>query len=231
MKVTYIHHSCFLTETKSCYYLFDYFKGTLPVLDTQKTILVLASHKHQDHYRPVVFSLLKEMGMQKIYAVLSKDISSKTVPEDIPCTVVSACKSYELSQGQKLITYRSTDQGVAFLIQDGEEIFYHAGDLNDWVWEGETDSYNRQMTGSYRKQIDLLSEELHGRPLAAAFVVLDPRQETAYDRGMLYFLNHVQGNCVYPMHYWEKPQIIERFLQEHPQYQDRIMLTEAVAQR
>ena len=231
MKVTYIHHSCFLTETKSCYYLFDYFKGTLPVLDTQKTILVLASHKHQDHYRPVVFSLLKEMGMQKIYAVLSKDISSKTVPEDIPCTVVSACKSYELSQGQKLITYRSTDQGVAFLIQDGEEIFYHAGDLNDWVWEGETDSYNRQMTGSYRKQIDLLSEELHGRPLAAAFVVLDPRQETAYDRGMLYFLNHVQGNCVYPMHYWEKPQIIERFLQEHPQYQDRIMLTEAVVQR
>ena len=50
MKVTYIHHSCFLTETKSCYYLFDYFKGTLPVLDTQKPILVLASHKHQDPY-------------------------------------------------------------------------------------------------------------------------------------------------------------------------------------
>ena len=229
MKVTYIHHSCFLAETTRCYYLFDYFKGTLPVLDTQKPILVLASHKHQDHYHPVVFSLLKEMGMQKIYAVLSKDISSKTVPTDIPCTVVSACKSYELPLGQKLITYRSTDQGVAFLIQDGDEIFYHAGDLNDWVWEGETDSYNRQMTGSYRKQIDLLSEELHGRPLAAAFVVLDPRQETAYDRGMLYFLNHVQGNCVYPMHYWEKPQIIERFLLEHPQYQNRLLLTEAVA--
>ena len=94
MKVTYIHHSCFLAETTRCYYLFDYFKGTLPVLDTQKPILVLASHKHQDHYHPVVFSLLKEMGMQKIYAVLSKDISSKTVPTDIPCTVVSACKSY-----------------------------------------------------------------------------------------------------------------------------------------
>ena len=229
MKVTYIHHSCFLAETTRCYYLFDYFKGTLPVLDTQKPILVLASHKHQDHYHPVVFSLLKEMGMQKIYAVLSKDISSKTVPTDIPCTVVSACKSYELPLGQKLITYRSTDQGVAFLIQDGDEIFYHAGDLNDWVWEGETDSYNRQMTGNHRKQIDLLSKELHGRPLTAAFVVLDPRQEASYDKGMLYFLKHVQGNCVYPMHYWEKPQIIERFLLEHPQYQNRLLLTEAVA--
>ncbi|MCI7738872.1 MAG: MBL fold metallo-hydrolase, partial [Lachnospiraceae bacterium] len=164
-----------------------------------------------------------------IYAVLSKDISSKTVPTDIPCTVVSACKSYELPLGQKLITYRSTDQGVAFLIQDGDEIFYHAGDLNDWVWEGETDSYNRQMTGNYRKQIDLLSKELHERPLTAAFVVLDPRQEASYDKGMLYFLKHVQGNCVYPMHYWEKPQIIERFLLEHPQYQNRLLLTEAVA--
>lgn len=222
MKVTYIHHSCFLTETGTCYYLFDYFMGTLPVLDCRKPILVLASHKHGDHYRAKVFTLLKEMGMQKIYAVLSRDIPAKTVPSDIPCTMVSACKSYELPQGQKLITYRSTDQGVAFLIQDGDEVFYHAGDLNDWVWEEETDSNNRQMTGSYRKQISLLSEELHGRALTAAFVVLDPRQEEDYARGMLYFLKHIQGDCVYPMHYWEKPQIIDRFLQEYPEYENRI---------
>ena len=56
MKVTYIHHSCFLAETESCYYLFDYFKGELPELDPQKPILVLASHKHADHYHPSVFS-------------------------------------------------------------------------------------------------------------------------------------------------------------------------------
>ena len=226
MKITYIYHSCFLTETESCYYLFDYFKGTLPALNAGKPILVLASHKHQDHYNAVVFSLLKDMGMQNIVAVLSHDIPSGTVPEDIPCIMVSPCKSYELPQGQQLCTYRSTDQGVAFLIRDGEELFYHAGDLNDWVWEEETDSYNRQMTGSYRKEIALLAEELHGRPLTAAFVVLDPRQGKDYDRGMLYFLKHIQGDCIYPMHYWERPQIMERFLQEHPQYQNRIILTE-----
>lgn len=227
MNVTYIHHSCFLIETENCYYLFDYFQGSLPVLNPDKPIAVLASHKHQDHYQPAVFSILKEMGMRSIYAVLSRDIPPKTVPADIPCTIVSACKRYELPQGQKLITYRSTDQGVAFLIQDGQQLFYHAGDLNDWVWEEETDSDNRQMTGSYRKQIKLLSEDLHGRTLTAAFVVLDPRQGEDYDRGLLYFLEHIPGNCVYPMHYWEKPQIIDRFLQDHPQYQDRIMLTES----
>lgn len=226
MKVTYIYHSCFLVETENCYYLFDYYKGFLPALDFSKPILVLSSHKHKDHYQPGVFSLLKDMGMQNIYAVLSKDIPAKTVPEDIPCVIVAPCKSYELPQGQKLVTYRSTDKGVAFLIQDGEELFYHAGDLNDWVWEEESDSYNRQMTGSYRKQITLLSEELHGRLLDAAFVVLDPRQEKDYDKGMLYFLEHIQGDHVYPMHYWEKPEIIGRFLQEHPQYQSRVKWTE-----
>ena len=228
MKATYIYHSCFLVETRSCYYLFDYFKGDLPVLDSQKPILVLASHKHQDHYQPQVFSMLKDMGMQHIYGVLSKDIPKRTMPEDCPCTVVSACQRYGLPQGQELITYRSTDQGVAFLIQDGDALFYHAGDLNDWVWEGEPDVSNRWMTGSYRKQIDLLAQELHGRPLTAAFVVLDPRQERDYDRGMLYFLKKIAGNYVYPMHYWEKPEIICRFVQEYPQYRERIQMTETV---
>ncbi len=226
MQVTYIHHSCFLVETERCYYLFDYFKGELPDLDAEKPILVLTSHKHQDHYSKAVFSLLKERGMQKIYAILSKDIPVKTVSSDIPYMVVVPCNSYELPQGQHLVTYRSTDQGVAYLVQDGDVLFYHAGDLNDWVWEGESDAYNRQMTGSYRKQIDLLAEELHGRALAAAFVVLDPRQEQYYDRGMLYFLRKIQGDCIYPMHYWGKPQIMERFLQEHSEYRERIMNTE-----
>ena len=228
MNVTYLYHSCFLTETASCYYLFDYHQGTLPALDPDKPILVLSSHKHRDHYQAAVFSLLKEMGMRNIYAVLSRDISPNTVPEEIPCLRVSPCKSYELPQGQTLTTFRSTDLGVAFLIQDGQERIYHAGDLNDWVWEGEPDADNRRMTERYRDQITLLAQQLQGRPLTAAFVVLDPRQEKDYDRGLLYFLEHISANCVYPMHYWEKPEIIDQFLREHPQYQTRIMLTETI---
>lgn len=226
MKVTYIHHSCFLVETKNCYYLFDYFKGDLPILEREKPILVLASHRHYDHYQRKIFSILKEMGMQEIYAVLSHDIPARVFPKDIPCITVSPCQSYELPQGQHLSTYRSTDEGVAFLLEDDEERFYHAGDLNDWVWEEETEEYNRQMTGNYRKQIQLLSEDLHGRSLTSAFVVLDPRQGADYASGILYFLAHIPADCVYPMHYWEKPQIIEQFLQEYPQYQNQIQLTE-----
>ena len=226
MKVTYIHHSCFLAETDNCYYLFDYFKGTLQALNPEKPILVLASHRHGDHYHPSVFSVLKDMGMQRIFAVLSHDISSGTVPEGMPCITVSAHRTYDLPQGQTLTTYRSTDEGVAFLIEEQKDCFYHAGDLNDWVWEEESDEYNKQMTENYRKEIGTLAQNLGEKSLTAAFVVLDPRQEKDYDRGILYFLQNIACDQVYPMHYWEKPEIIGRFLTEHPQYQNRIILTE-----
>lgn len=227
MKVTYIHHSGFLVETGQCYYLFDYESGTLPALDPGKPMVVLASHAHSDHYQPSVFSLLKRMGMTHITAVLSRDIPAGRVPEDISCLFVTHGRRYTLPQGQNLETFLSTDEGVAFLIQDGQALFYHAGDLNDWVWTEESDEYNRQMTGSYHKQIRLLAQSLQDRALTAAFVVLDPRQEKDYDQGLMYFLRHIRCSHIYPMHYWDQPEIIQRFLQEHPQYQNRIMRTQA----
>lgn len=225
MKVTYIHHSSFLVETDCCYYLFDYEKGHFPEVDFEKPIIVLSSHWHEDHYNPEVFSDLKMLGMQRIYAVLSDDIYEPKL-KDIKVMQVSPGNDYELWFGQKLTTFRSTDEGVAFLIEDNGELIYHAGDLNDWVWEGETESYNKQMTGDYRKQIRLLAEKLNGRKVDVAFVVLDPRQEKDYDRGMCYFLKKIHVETVYPMHYWGAPEIIETFLREHPEYKGKIQRTE-----
>ena len=223
MKITYVYHSSFLVETDSCYYLFDYEKGTLPKLDVTKPLLAISSHGHHDHYNAEIFSMLDKMGMQNVYAVLSEDIE---IPESVNILQVSPGNEYQLWQGQKLTTLQSTDLGVAFLIDDHGTFIYHAGDLNDWVWEEESDSYNEQMTKDYRGQIDILSEKLNGRELDAAFVVLDPRQEKDYDRGMCYFLEHILVKKVYPMHYWGSPEIMETFLKEHPEYTVQIERTE-----
>lgn len=232
MKITYIHHSSFLVETDSCYYLFDYEKGSLPAMDVEKPILVLSSHGHHDHYNPEVFALLEGSGMQKVYGILSDDIDDIGDSDDIAggaCAEVlqvAPGKEYTLYLNQKLTTFRSTDLGVAFLIEDGEALIYHAGDLNDWVWAEESDAYNAQMTLDYREQIDLLADllawKLNRRAIDAAFVVLDPRQEKDYDRGLCYFLEHIPVKEVYPMHYWGKPEIIGRFLENHPQYQGKV---------
>ena len=223
MEVTYIHHSAFLVQTRRFYYLFDYTQGPLPEMDPEKPIFVLSSHSHSDHYNPAVFSKLTAAGMRQIRAVLSDDIQP---PESIDTLPVSPGREYVLGHRQTLTTLRSTDLGVAFLLEDGDELIYHAGDLNDWVWDGESDAYNADMTANYRSQIRLLKEKLRDRQIDTAFVVLDPRQEQDYDRGLRYFLENIPAKQVYPMHYWGKPGIIGTFLAAHPQYRPQIQKTE-----
>ena len=222
MQITYINHSGFLVETDQCYYLFDYYKGSLPPLKTEKPILVFASHSHGDHYNREIFSLLKNVGMQHITAVLAKDISPKKYPEGVEVQKVTFHEKYELPCHTTLETLLSTDAGVAFLIHCPEGTIYHAGDLNDWVWEGEPERNNRQMTGSYRHEIDLLKNV----KIDVAFVPLDPRQGKDYANGMLYFLKKIDVKKVFPMHYWERPEIIGQFLHEYPEYAERIENTE-----
>lgn len=223
MKITYIHHSGFLVETERFYFLFDYEQGALPQMDGEKPIFVLSSHSHGDHYNPAIFPLLKESGMRHIRGILSDDI---TPPDNTDILSVAPGKRYEPDRQLTLTTFQSTDLGVAFLIEDRGELIYHAGDLNDWVWDEETDSYNRQMTQDYRHQIGLLAQELNGRTIDAAFAVLDPRQEKDYDRGLCFLLENIPVKTVYPMHYWDDPSVIQLFLRDHPQYQPQIQQTE-----
>ena len=160
--------------------------------------------------------------MKDITGILSKDIPKEKYPADIHCIKVTFHEIYELPHNTSLKTLLSTDEGVAFIVTCPEGTLYHAGDLNDWVWEEESDQYNRQMTGSYRHEIDMLKDI----SMDIAFIPLDPRQEKDYANGMLYFLKKVKVSKVYPMHYWEQPQIIDQFLKEYPIYKDIIIKTE-----
>ena len=81
MKVTYIHHSGFLVETDQALMLFDYFQGTLPEMDRDKDLLVFASHRHGDHFAPVIFELAKKYPQARY--VLSDDIWENQVPVEL----------------------------------------------------------------------------------------------------------------------------------------------------
>lgn len=222
LRVHYIFHSGFLVETAASYYLFDYYQGKLPCLSGAKPIVVFSSHCHQDHYNPQVFSILQDMGMENILAVLAKDISPRKYPRDIEVIRARGCQNYLLPGGEKLETLISTDSGVAYLLTTDQGTIYHAGDLNDWTWKEENSRQNRQMRGNYRHQID----SIKGRHIDIAFLPLDPRQEENYADGILYFLNKTHTVLAYPMHYWGQPQIIDKFLQEYPAYKNIVQYTE-----
>ncbi len=218
MKITYLHHSGFLVELADCCLVFDYFEKGLTHLP-DKPVLVFASHAHRDHYDPDVFRLA---AGHEITAILSKDIPRRLWPEGIDVISVHAHRAYDLPHGIRLTTLQSTDAGVAFYLQTPEGCIYHAGDLNEWVWAGEPEQYNKQMTGNYRHELDLL----RGKRVDCAFVPLDPRQEADYARGLLYVLTALAPKAVFPMHYWQRPEIIAQFLREYPQYTDYVNYTE-----
>ena len=241
MKITYIHHSGFLAETREVYYLFDYEKGNLPQLNTEKPLFVFVSHGHSDHYNPQIFDLLRSMGMKQITALLSNDIPKKryptclmpSAPEEaddirrqglIPVIKAYHSQKYALSFQTHVQTLLSTDKGVAFFLTCPEGTLYHAGDLNDWTIEETPEQERRQMTGSYLAAI----KRLEGNNIDIAFLPLDPRLGKYYAKGFLTFLELIPVKQVYPMHYWDHPEIIKQFLQEYPQYTNIIVTPEIV---
>lgn len=229
MKVTYIAHSGFMLEMDDVDFLFDYYKGEVPLRDPQKPFFVFVSHRHQDHYNPEIFELIRQYP--KVKFVISRDVPVKreiqTYQEkgiDLQDFLNEVKKntvySVELKDGQelKIETFKSTDEGVAFLLECNGKTIYHAGDLNLWIWEGETDQYNQNMTKAYFAQLD----KLKGRTIDVAFVPLDPRQEKDAFGGMESFLEYTQTDHIFPMHFWNDYGIIGAFKEAHPEYAEKI---------
>lgn len=215
MQITYIYHSGFLIETADSYYIFDYWKGELPALNPDKPVVVFSSHAHEDHYEPAIFDLLKAQGMKDISAVLGKDIPKDRYPEGIPCLRTLAHKTFTLPRGEELYTLQSTDAGVAFLLTCSEGVIYHAGDLNDWQWDGEPEESNAAMHQMYLRELNRIAD----RHVDVAFVPLDARQEQFAQLGLAEYLEIVKDTAaVYPMHYWDNTDLICQFVADYPQY-------------
>ena len=90
---------------------------------------------------------------KNIHYILSKDckmsphfLQKHGFPDDIreKITYVSAGEKYQVDD-VKIETLRSTDAGVAFYVETRGATFFHAGDLNDWTWEGAGDLINGRM--------------------------------------------------------------------------------------
>ncbi|MFR6562238.1 MAG: hypothetical protein ACLUR5_09860 [Eubacterium ventriosum] len=78
----------------------------------------------------------------------------------------------------KISTFRSTDEGVAFLLEYDNKVYYHAGDLNCWDWKEEPKSYRNNMIQLYIREI----QKMDNLKIDVAFVPLDPKlEETAYE--------------------------------------------------
>ena len=201
MVVTYIEHSGFSVELPECTLLFDYYLGKLPEFPKEHPLIVFASHVHGDHFQKKIFQLREQY--QEVYFVLSDDIPKKY---DAPDVIWVSSDVKVTVAGCEITCLKSTDEGVAFLVKCGEKTVYHAGDLNWWHWEEESATYNDEMKQNYQREVD----KLEGRKIDAAFVPVDPRLEDAYFWGIDYFMRKTDTKVVFPMHFWEKYDTIDR---------------------
>lgn len=216
MKVTYLGHSGFLTETERACYLFDYIRGTIPNLPDGKPLYIFASHFHKDHFSPQIFQ--PSLGKDAVRYILSYDIRRKYRNCDELWMREYQDKICWARPGQTVVLpdclvtpIKSTDVGVAYLAEEKDYRLFHAGDLNWWHWEGESLAWNRNMEVNFKREIDRLKNV----SIDLAFMPLDPRQEGAYWYGMEYFLRTVPVKTVFPMHFWEDYSVIDRYLAEH----------------
>ena len=220
LKITYIAHSGFLVEWEHSVWLFDYYKGEIPVFSREKKLLVFVSHSHEDHFNPEIFQKFAEYP--DVEYILASEIRHKVrklaLSEEQTGKIVflKPRQSWELTDrtGQKILvwTYRSTDRGVAFLVEYKGKKVYHAGDLHWWVWKEYSKQRNNNMTANYQREIQFLKEEA-GR-IDAAFLPLDPRQEEWYRLGMDYFLEQIDVETAVPMHFWGDHSVIGRYKSE-----------------
>lgn len=208
MKVTFIFHSSFAVELDRTVLIFDYYgEGQLPDMPEEKKIYFFNSHNHRDHYDKKILNYRTVFQNSEPEYILSRDIRLR--PEEKKPWIHSVKAAEEYTIGPlKIRTLKSTDAGVAFLIETEGLRIYHAGDLNWWHWEEESKAWNNNMAANYKRQI----ETIDGCHIDLAFLVLDPRLEQAYNRGINYFLEHVFAIHVFPMHCWEQYDICKTYL-------------------
>ena len=124
----------------------------------------------------------------------------------------------------RITTFKSTDEGVAFILEVREPLYpdnpkaivdphsptviYHAGDLNDWRWNGEPLAWNNNMSANYKRELEKIRDT--GFHPDIAMIPLDGRQEDLFYLGVDEFMQIVGANWIFPMHFWEDFSVISR---------------------
>ena len=238
MQVIFIHHSCFLIEVDEKVMIFDWFAGdrvsgyhfggVIPEYEPDTPIYVFASHKHQDHFDMDVLRWADKYT--NIHYIFSKDCKmsphflekhgfSKDIREKI--LYVTAGEKYDLPGNVHIQTLRSTDVGVAFYVETNGATFFHAGDLNNWKFEGAGELVNGKMEREFQYQI----KKLEHKDINLAFVPVDPRLGEYQFLGIDYVLEHTAAEYIFPMHMWQDYSGIKTYMRRirNPKQAERIV--------
>jgi L-ascorbate metabolism protein UlaG (beta-lactamase superfamily) len=231
VKIWYLYHSGFAVEVNDNFLIFDYYNDTPECaernlsngviseseLENKKNIFVFSSHGHHDHFNPIIFQW--QNYCSNIKYILSSDIKIEN-PKD----------NYQIMEPYKTIkfdnievsSYGSTDIGVSYLIKLNGITIFHAGDLNWWYWDDDTDIEKALAENGFKSEL----EKIPDKQINIAFFPIDPRLGEFYSFGGEYFISKIKPDYFIPMHFGDSFNITKSFSEKFGNLPTKIMKIE-----
>lgn len=200
--------------------------GTIP------PVVVFSSHKHGDHFNPDIlqwqetipsirYVLSQDIPKRHFSGIDKQDIQEAGNPESISDTAriirMRPNETYSWPELNLVVhTFRSTDAGVAFWVEVGGRVVYHAGDLNLWHWEAESKPWNNNMRTRFVQEMEKIHEwsTLTGKTPDVALLPIDPRLENHWLDGYVLFMEKIGAKAAFPMHFGESSGVLDRAAKE-----------------
>lgn len=220
ISVRYIFHDCFLVISDSASIVFDYWKDPrgsgesdpafLDLIPADRPLYVAVSHHHKDHLNTDIFKWRQRFP--DIRYILSKDTARfcrHFLREDslwkgpkVPHEKVTVMRDGEsfCDAIVRIRAFGSTDIGCSYAVTVDDRVFFHAGDLNAWIWKDE--SSESEVADALRQFTEILDVVAMEYPhIDYAMFPVDSRIGTDYFTGASLFVRAVDVDCFFPMHF------------------------------
>ncbi|MFP4015900.1 MAG: MBL fold metallo-hydrolase [Halanaerobiales bacterium] len=233
MKIYHLYHSGVAVDYQDSLFIFDYYKdragktasftdtnpglnnGVVRKSDLRKyqKVYVFASHRHSDHFNPVIFDW--QDYNSNIKYILSDDIDAEKKDNRF---FMKKNDTLNIDNNIVVDAYGSTDQGISFLLKLADKTVFHAGDLNWWHWSSFSDEQLKQEEKDYKKEVDKLKD----KKINVAFIPVDPRLKDSNYLAGKYFLEVIKPDLFIPIHFADQYKITEEFAAKFTGYSGAI---------
>ena len=219
--ITYIFHSCYMIEFDGFSVLFDYYRDAQRedgscwvkdyLLNKEEDLYVLCSHSHSDHFNPEILNWKQRKRISPIFRM-----NCFRVEQQVQVCIFWPKKRCLLIIGLKLKRLALPMLEVLLITYNNRQ-YFHAGDLNNWHWNEEVDkSESLVYENNYLCELELLAEKTDR--LQIAMFPLDPRLGKDFMRGAEQFVSRINTAYLFPMHFGEQYEEVNRFGEIAKQY-------------
>lgn len=175
-----------------------------------KPVYIIISHHHKDHFSRRVFLWQKEIPC--LQYIISPDVFKSVEyifkesgtykgrrPTPSSVHVLKRGESFG-DERLKITAFGSTDIGNSYAVEVDGYRFFHAGDLNAWLWADESPS--DEIEEAKKNYIDIVSEiKEKFKSFDLVMFPVDSRLGTQYWWGARYFVSEILSSVFVPMHF------------------------------